>query len=93
LLNIKNETCTVKLPYRPVTFRSTVVKPYYAKPEKDSKNASNELTQTQLQVTALLPPATTSLKQGRGRPRKYPLLTVITNIKVCIQENKTEGNT
>jgi hypothetical protein len=90
LLNIESETCTVELPCGPVTFRSTVVKPYYAGPEKDQKD---KLTQTQPQVTVLSPPAITPLKRGRGRPRKYPLLTATTNIKVCIQENRTEGNT
>jgi hypothetical protein len=82
------------MPRGPVTFCSTVVKPYYARPEKDQKD---ELTQTQPQVTVLSPPAVTpaitSLKQGRGRPRKYPLLTTTANIKVCIQENKSKDNT
>ncbi len=35
LFNIKGETCTVELPHRPITFHSTVVKPYLVKPEKD----------------------------------------------------------
>jgi hypothetical protein len=69
------------------------MKPYYTRPEKDQKD---ELTQTQPQVTVLLPPAVTPavtpLKQGRGRPRKYPLLTTTANIEVCIQEDKSEDN-
>jgi hypothetical protein len=28
LLSIKNEICTIQLPYRPTNFRSTVMKPY-----------------------------------------------------------------
>jgi hypothetical protein len=43
LLNIKGETCTVELPRGLVTFCSTVVKPYYARPKKDQEN---KLTQT-----------------------------------------------
>jgi hypothetical protein len=38
LLSIEGETCTVELPCGPVTFRSTVVKPYYDGPEKDQKD-------------------------------------------------------
>ena len=90
MLNIKGETYTVELPYKPVTFCSTVVKLYYNRPEN---NQENKLTQTQPQVTVLSPPAATPLKRGRGRPRKYPLLTATTNIEVCIQEDRTEGNT
>jgi hypothetical protein len=82
------------MPCGPVTFCSTIIKPYYARPEKDQKN---ELTQTQPQVTVLSPPAitpaVTPLKQGRGRPHKYPFLTITANIKVCIQKNKTKNNT
>jgi hypothetical protein len=90
LLNIEGETCTVGMPCGLVTFRSTVVKPYYARPEKDQKD---ELTQTQPQVTVLSPPAVTPLKRGRGRPRKYPLLTATADIEVYIQEDRTEDNT
>jgi hypothetical protein len=35
-------------------------------------------------VTVLLLFAIILLKQGRRRPRKYPFLTVITDIEVCI---------
>jgi hypothetical protein len=35
LLNIEGEMCTVELPRGLVTFCFTVVKPYYAGPEKD----------------------------------------------------------
>jgi hypothetical protein len=66
------------------------VKPYYNRPEN---NQEDELTQTQPQVTVLSPPTATPLKRGRGRPRKYPLLTATANIEVCIQEDRTEGNT
>jgi hypothetical protein len=93
LLNIKGKTYTVKLPYRPVTFRFTIVKPYYARSEKDFKNVFNKLTQTQPQITVLSSPAVTLLKQGRGRLHKYLFLTVITDIKVYIQENRTKDNT
>jgi hypothetical protein len=89
LLNIEGETCTVELPCGPVTFRSTVVKPYYAGPEKDQED---KLTQTQPQMTVLLSPAITPLKQGRGRSRKYPFLTATANIEVYIQGDKTEDN-
>jgi hypothetical protein len=44
LLNIEGETCTVGMPRGPVTFCFTVVKLYYAGPEKDQED---ELTQTQ----------------------------------------------
>jgi hypothetical protein len=90
LLSIKGETCTVELPRGPVTFRSTVVKPYYDGPEKDQEDKP---TQTQPQVTVLSPPATTPPKQGRGRPRKYPLLTATADIEVYIQGDRTEDNT
>jgi hypothetical protein len=83
LLSIKGETCTVKLPCGLVTFCSTVIKLYYARPEKDLENVFNKLTQTQPRVTILLT-ATTLLKQGHGRPRKYPLLTATADIEVCI---------
>ena len=33
LLSIKNETCTIQLPYRPTNFCSMVVKPYLIDPE------------------------------------------------------------
>jgi hypothetical protein len=64
-----------------VTFCSTVVKLYYAGPEKDHKD---ELTQTQPQVIVLSLSAAILLKQGHGRSRKYPLLTVTADIEVCI---------
>jgi hypothetical protein len=84
----------MKIPCGPVTFRSTVVKPYYTGPEKDQKN---KLTQTQPQVIVLSPPAVTSaitlLKQGRGRSRKYPLLTATADIEVCIQKDRSKDNT
>jgi hypothetical protein len=66
------------------------VKPYYNRPEKDQKDKP---TQTQPQVTVLSPSATTPPKQGRGRPRKYPLLTATADIKVYIQEDRTKDNT
>jgi hypothetical protein len=66
------------------------VKPYYNRPEKDQENKP---TQTQPQVTVLSSPATTLPKQGRGRPRKYPFLTATADIKVYIQEDRTEDNT
>jgi hypothetical protein len=66
------------------------VKPYYNRPEKDQKDKP---TQTQPQVTALSLPAITPPKQGRGRPRKYPLLTTTADIEVYIQEDRTEDNT
>jgi hypothetical protein len=66
------------------------VKLYYNRPEKDQED---ELTQTQLQVTVLSPPTITPLKQGRGHPRKYPNLTATADIKVYIQEDRTEDNT
>jgi hypothetical protein len=81
LLSIEGETCTVELPCGPVTFCSTVVKPYYDGLEKDQENKP---TQTQPQVTVLSPSATTPPKQGRGRPRKYPLLTATADIEVYI---------
>jgi hypothetical protein len=60
------------------------VKLYYTRPERDSKDVSDKLTQTQPQVTVLSLFTATLLKQGRGRPRKYPLLTITADIKVCI---------
>jgi hypothetical protein len=44
-------------------------------------------------VTVLSPPATTPPKRGRGRPRKYPSLPATADIKVYIQEDRTEDNT
>jgi hypothetical protein len=81
LLNIKDKMCTVKLSYRLITFCFTVIKLYYTRPEKDQKD---KLIQTQPQVTILLLPAITLLKQGCERLRKYPLFTVTADIKVCI---------
>jgi len=44
LLSIKNETCTIQLPYRPTNFRSIVVKPYLVDPEiiEDTQLEDNE---------------------------------------------------
>ena len=95
LLTVEGETCTVKLPSRPTSFQSTVVKPYL-RPEstkeptlhdavKHIKPAGINESAPPLQEAApqLVP------KQGRGRPRKYPLLTAVADITIYLQNDAT----
>ena len=99
LLAIEGESCTIKLPAGPTTFRSTVVKPYYtesapraaspeaatAGPPAGSPAASLETgppePTTGDTITVELPP-----KRGRGRPRKYPILTAVADVTVYLQD-------
>jgi hypothetical protein len=78
LLTVEGETCTIKLPSGPTTFRSTIVKPYLTddKPEPDKQIQPDEPQQP----TTMPPEVTEPPKRGRGRPRKYPLLTAITDV-------------
>jgi hypothetical protein len=78
LLTVKGETCTIKLPSRPTTFRSTVIKPYLTdnKPEPDKQIQPDKPQQP----TTMPPEVTEPPKRGQGRLCKYPLLTAITDV-------------
>src|SRR5271155_1799902 len=95
LLTVEGETCTVKLPSGPTSFRSTVVKPYLqpesieANPEIDPKPQESEIDRT-AQPPVEPRPQLPQPKRGRGRPRKYPELTAMADtadISVYLQEN------
>lgn len=94
LLTIEGETCTVELPHGPTIFRSTVVKPYYTTQEKDGKESEREQQPQPCARTVIPPhPEAKPQKRGRGRPRKYPLLTATTDITVMIQSNPEPKDT
>lgn len=48
LINIEDETCNVKLPSRPTSFRSTVVKPFHYEDTSNSTNQQISEDQTNL---------------------------------------------
>ena len=95
LLTVEGETCTVKLPSGPTSFRSTVVKPYLrsklleSDPEIDPKPQESETDGT-AQPPVEPPPQLPQPKRGRGRPRKYPLLTAIADITIYLQDGATQ---
>ena len=87
LLAVDGETCTVKLPNGPMTFRFTVVKPYLldlqdlVEPREPVELAEPIPLPAKPQ---LLPKAEPQLllKWGRGRPCKYLLLTAVADTAV-----------
>jgi hypothetical protein len=99
LLTVEGETCTVKLPSGPTSFRSTVVKPYLqlesteSDPEIDPKPQESEVDRTaQPPIESRPQPLQDAtpqpvLKRGRGRPRKYPLLTAMADITIYLQDD------
>jgi hypothetical protein len=104
LLTVEGETCTVKLPSGPTSFRSTVVKPYLQPestesdpkidPEIDPKPQEPEinpkLQESEVDRTAQPPIESQPQpvpKRGRGRPRKYPLLTAMADITIYLQDD------
>jgi hypothetical protein len=103
LLTVEGETCTVKLPSGPTSFRSTVVKPYLQPeltesdpeidPEPDPKPQESEVDRAAQPPVEPRPQplqdATPQpvLKRGRGRPRKYPLLTAMADITIYLQDD------
>src|SRR5205085_6986020 len=88
------ETCTVKLSSGPTSFRSTAVKPYYqsmSEPEADKAiHPSEEPQQEPQQEPQLEVPQP---KRGRGRPRKYPILTGMADISIYLQEDASQCRT
>jgi hypothetical protein len=102
LLTVEGETCTVKLPSGPTSFRSTVVKPYLqpesteSDPEINPKPQEPEVDKTtQSPVESRPQPLQEAApqpvpKRGRGRPRKYPLLTAMADITIYLQDNATQ---
>jgi hypothetical protein len=103
LLTIEGETCTVRLSSGPTPFRSTAVKPYLSKAKSESSPEppgepprEPDLAKTVLESTIVVeqPPGNQPpqpLKRGRGRPRKYPLLTAMADITVYLQEDSQPG--
>ena len=106
LLTVEGETCTVKLPSGPTSFRSTVVKPYLqpepteSDPEidlepnpKPQESEVDRAAQPPVEPRPQPPQDATPQpvpKRGRGRPRKYPLLTAIADITIYLQDNATQ---
>ena len=98
LLTVEGETCTVKLPSGPTSFRSTVVKPYL-QPEStesdleiDPKPQEPEIDRT-TQPPVESQPRQPVPKRGRGRPPKYPLLTAMADITIYLQDDATQFST
>jgi len=89
LLTVNSKTCTIKLPNRPTTFCSTVIKPYLLDPQDSIKpRESIKLAKPvpspaepqplpKAKAEPQLPP-----KRGRGRPYKYPLFTAVADTVV-----------
>jgi len=97
LLTVEGETCTVKLPSGPTSFRSTVVKPYLqpeppeSDPETDPKPQESEVDRTaQPPIESQPQPPQLPPKRGRGRPRKYPELTAMADITIYLQDDATQ---
>ena len=83
LLRVDGETCIIQLPHGPISFRSTVVKPYYTDPDYSpetvptaqtvpDQTAPGTVPAPNLPSVETVPPAVPP-KRGRGRPRKYPV--------------------
>ena len=91
---VEGETCTVKLSSGPTSFWSTVVKPYLQPEppesdlETDPKPQESEVDRTaQPPIESQPQPPQLPPKRGRGRPRKYPLLTAIADITIYLQDD------
>ena len=74
LLAINGEKCTIDMPHGPTNFRSTVVKPYYAKEEipdvpeqEDQVNRSDNEKEPNEETEPVNPEPT--VRRGRGRPK------------------------
>jgi hypothetical protein len=94
LLSIEGETCVVKLGNGATSFRSTVVKPYL-----QLESTRDEAAEEPTRIDEPVPQPTTPLqetppqgvqiiqpvKRGRGRPRKYPVLTGLADIEIYLQ--------
>ena len=92
LRTVEGETCTIELPHGLTEFRSTVVKPYYTEQtngdELDTVREPEPVLEPVSEVTRPTPvEATEPPKRGRGRPRKYPLLTATADFTVYLQGN------
>jgi hypothetical protein len=86
LLTVEGETCTVQLSSGPTPFRSTVVKPYL----RTEQTTIGPVTEPQAEKTTTQPAAETTYqppKRGRGRPRKYPLLTAMADVTIYLQDD------
>ena len=91
LLTVDGETCMIELASGPTPFRSTSVKPYL-RPDHEPDLEPTFLPQRQPDVetppqNAISQPAP---KRGRGRPRKYPLLTAMADITIYLQDDTTQ---
>jgi hypothetical protein len=105
LLTIEGETCTLEMPRGPTPFRSTSVKPYYKGDDgdedllKDPRRTQQDLMPDAITPEAIVPSpigvptqgqSTQQVqKRGRGRPRKYPLLTATTTVYLQSDNNTT----
>lgn len=99
LLTVDNETCVIQLSSGPTPFRSTIVKPYLRANTDDLRDVDNPQQHNNPQggttdPQEATPPqeATQPPKRGRGRPRKYPLLTALAeaeaDITIFLQDNQ-----
>ena len=88
LLTIEGETCTIKLSSGPTTFRSTVVKPYLQDPQDPQEPEPSTQSPVEATPEPERPAAADTPKRGRGRPRKYPLLTAMADITIYLQDDQ-----
>ena len=91
--------CIIELTSKPIPFRSTVVKlylqleltkeptPYDAVKYKEPARIDKPTPPLQETTPQPVP------KRGRGRPRKYLLLTAIADIIIYLQDNTTQFST
>jgi len=87
LLTIEGETCIIKLSSGPTTFRSTVVKPYLQDPQDPQEPEPSTQSPVEATPEPERPAAADTPKRGRGRPRKYPLLTAMADITIYLQDD------
>jgi len=95
LLTVEGETCTIELTSGPTPFRSTVVKPYLQpeSTEEPTPHGAEEHAEPTRTDEPAPPPQEAApqpvQKRGRGRPRKYPLLTAAADITIYLQDDAT----
>jgi hypothetical protein len=89
LLAINDESCVLALPHGNTTFRSTSIKPFYephepveAEPERTVQDNVEEDTIV-VDTSPVAPP-----KRGRGRPRKYPDVSVFLQDDVQYEDSR-----
>jgi hypothetical protein len=89
LLAVEAETCTVQINSGSTAFRSTVVKPYFQDQQDDLRAATPiwdnpTPVQPPEQPVRLenASPTPVQPKRGRGRPRKYPILSGLTMVNL-----------